>query len=181
MKRFLVERAIRASARRDGTDPDYILALYDTSPRALRGLGRVAALLSHREAVPVVAAFAAQLTGALEEGCGSCIQIHVNMARKAGVPDRVIEAVLSGGGEALPPDAALAARFALAISCRNGDETEAREAVRARWGARGVVDLVMATQASRFLSMLKAGLGYATACGPLSVGGRMVVPMRQAA
>jgi AhpD family alkylhydroperoxidase len=144
-------------------------------------LGKVSALLAHREKVPVEAAFAAQLIGALEEGCGSCVQIHIGMARRAGLRDHAIEALLRDDQAALSPDAALAARFALAISRRSGDESEARDAVRARWGEKGVIDLVMATQVSRFLTMLKAGFGHATACDQLSVGPSTIVPVRRAA
>lgn len=181
MKRFLIERTMRAAVRRNGGDVAYAMALYDASPAALTGLGRVSALLRHREVVPVEAAFAAQLTGALEEGCGSCVQIHIGMARQAGMADASIEAVLVGDTARLPADTALAVRFALAISRRTGDEASAREAVRTRWGDKGIVDLVLATQVSRFLSMLKAGFGHATACGPLTVGDRTVMPVRQAA
>ena len=172
---------MRTAARRNGVDVGYIMALYDASPAAVRNLGKVSALLAHRETVPVQAAFAAQLIGALEEGCGSCVQIHIGMARRAGVPDGEIEAILRDDQAGLSPDAALAARFALAISRRSVDEAEARKAVRVRWGEKGVVDLVMATQVSRFLTMLKAGFGHATACGQLSVGPVTIVPVRRAA
>ena len=174
MMRFLIKRAIEVSAARSGTDADYMLALYSASPKAVRGMAKVSALLAHREAVPVEAAFAAQLTGALEEGCGSCVQIHIAMARKAGVEDALIEAILTRDLDFLPPDVALAASFALAISRRSADEVESREGVRARWGDRGVVDLVIATQLSRFLTMFKAGFGHATTCGPLQIGDRTI-------
>lgn len=181
MKRFLVERAMRAAAARNGTDVSYLMALYDASPTALRGLGKVSALLAHREAVPVEASFAAQLVGALEEGCGSCVQIHIGMARKAGVADALIEAILTDNNDDLPPDVALAVSFARAISRRSEAEAAARELVRTRWGDKGVIDLVLAAQTSRFLTMLKAGFGHATACGPLRVGDRTIHARRRAA
>jgi AhpD family alkylhydroperoxidase len=181
MKRFLIERAMRAAAKRKGADVDYTMALYDASPAALRHLGKAVSFLQHREAVGVEPAYAAQLVGALEEGCGSCVQIHVQMARNDGVPDAVIEAVLTDDGRHMSADVALAVRFAVAIARRTSDESDARQAVRTRWGDKGVIDLVMATQTSRFLSMLKAGFGHAAACGMLSVGERTVVPRRRAA
>ena len=181
MKRYLVERTTRALARRNGADASYVMALYDASPAALRGIGKVSAMLRHREAIPVEAALAAQLVGALQEGCGSCVQIHINMARQAKVADGLIAAILCDDHDELPPDAALAAWFASAIGRRSTDEAEAREAVRARWGEKGVIDLTMATQVSRFLTMLKAGFGYASTCTSLSVGERTVLPKRRSA
>lgn len=178
MKQRLVRHAIEAAARRNGGDPAYALALYAASPKALRRLGQAVSLLSHREAVPPEGAYAAQLVGALAEGCGSCVQIHIEMARRAGVSKELIEAVLRDRGPLPSVDAALAVRFARAIIARGEDEGAARDAVRGRWGEKGVIDLTIATQTSRFLSMLKAGFGHATQCEVFSVGERTVVASR---
>ena len=181
MRGKLERLIIEAMARRNGGDAEYIINLRAISPRALRHVGAAARMLSHREAVPADAACAAQLIGALAEGCGSCVQIHVHMARKAGVSDEQIGAILQNDGDALSAEIALAIRFARAIIRHSADEGAAREAARAKWGDKGVVDLTIATQTSRFLSMLKGGFGYAAQCGSLTVGECRVVPVREAA
>ncbi|CAN7659484.1 carboxymuconolactone decarboxylase family protein [Phenylobacterium sp. LjRoot225] len=181
MKQRLAKLAIETITRRNGGDPDYAIALFAASPQALKRLGKAAELLSHREAASLEAAFAAQLVGALAEGCGSCVQIHINTARRAGISDDLIEAVLRGDDQHLTSDAALAVRFSRAIINRTDEEAEAREHVRERWGDKGVVDLTMATQTSRFLSMLKVGFGYATSCERLCVGQNAVEIRRPAA
>lgn len=180
MLKYLIERALEAAARRSDGDVRYFRAFYATSPRALRKMGKVTTLLAHREAVSAEAAYAAQLVGALMEDCGPCTQIHVNMARKAGVDDAQIEAVLRSDRPAMSADTALAVRFAGAIAVRSTDEEDARQAVRERWGEKGVVDLTFATQASRMLIMIKAGLGFATACERVKVGARTVDVFRLA-
>jgi AhpD family alkylhydroperoxidase len=176
MRRKLVQMAVEASARRIGGDTAYIMSLYEISPRVLKRLGAAVKMLSHREIVPIGAAYAAQLAGALAEGCGSCVQIHINMARAAGVDDSVIASVLLGDLAALPFEAVLAIRFARALIERSEDEPLARRAVQDTWGGKGVVDLAVATQVSRFLSMLKFGFGHATSCEVLSVGDRQLAP-----
>lgn len=177
----LTRLAIQAAARRDPENAGYMLALYDASPRVLRQLKAAVGMLSHREAVPVDAAYAAQFVGALAEGCGSCVQIHVDMALGGGVSEGQIEAMLKGDEAAVSRDVALAMRFARALVLRSSTEAELREEVRERWGHKGVIDLTMAVQTSRFLSMLKAGFGYATTCGTISVGERRVGPEREPA
>ena len=169
-----MERAIR----KRGGDADYILALYDASPRALTHIGKAVAMLDHREAVTIEAAYAAQIARALSEGCGSCLQIHVDMASKAGVKDDVIAAMIRGDETKLTDDAKLAMQFAWAVIGKTADELPLRAAVRERWGEKGVVDLSIATQASRFLSMFKYGFGHATACSAVVIGGRAVAPGR---
>jgi hypothetical protein len=181
MRAKLERLIIEAMARRTGGDAEYIIKLRSISPRALRQVGAAARMLSHREAVPAVAGYAAQLIGALAEGCGSCVQINVHMARDARVADEQIAAILQDDEEQLSSEAAVAIRFARAIIRHSADEGPAREAVRAKWGDKGVVDLTIATQTSRFLSMLKGGFGYATQCGSLMVGEQSVVPVSKAA
>ena len=90
--------------------------------------------------------------------------------------DAVIASVLLGDLAELPFEAALAFRLARALVERSEDEPFARQAVQDLWGGKGVVDLTIATQVSRFLSMLKYGFGHATSCEALSVGDRRLTP-----
>jgi len=181
MLRSVVRRILKKRSGRGASDLDYWLALYSASPRALRKLARVRALIAHREVVPKEAAFAAQLVGALTENCGPCTQIHVNMARSAGVDDAQIEAVLKADFAAMSADTALAYRFASAIVLRAADQGPAREAVRAAWGEKGVIDLTFAMQASRIFPMIKAGLGFAAECRQVMLGSRSVNGVRRPA
>jgi hypothetical protein len=75
----------------------------------------------------------------------------------------------------------LAFRFADAVVRRSGAEDEAREAVRALWGDRGVIELTLALQIGRIFPMLKAGLGFARECRRVTVGQHNVTVVKQAA
>jgi len=176
MKTKLERYVIEAISRRSGADVNYALALHAISPAALKKVGSVNKLLYHRETVPVDAAYAAQIVGSLAEGCGSCVQTHIDAALNAGMSEDLIEAVLMGDKTSASFDVALAMRFARAMTFRLEDEIGAREAVEREWGPKGVVDLTLATQVSRFLSMLKYGFGYATECSKQRVGAREVFP-----
>ena len=135
----------------------------------------------HREVVPIDASFAAKLVGALAEDCGPCTQLCVDMALEAGMPKEQIEAVLRRDPRAMNSDTVLGFRFADAVARRCGDDDEYRDAVRAQWGEKGVIDLTMALQMGRMFPMVKAGLGYAKECRRVSVGGNNVDVVKQAA
>jgi hypothetical protein len=64
---------------------------------------------------------------------------------------------------------------------RSADDGEFRDAIRAQWGDKGVIDLTLALQMGRIFPMVKAGLGYAKECRRVSVDGRNVDVIRQAA
>ena len=135
----------------------------------------------HREVVPVEASFAAKLVGALAEDFGPCTQLAVDMALEAGMPKDQIEAVLRRELRSMNSTTILGFRFADAVARRSADDDEHRDAIRARWGEKGVIDLTMALQMGRMFPMVKSGLGDVKECRRVTVGGRSVDVVKQAA
>lgn len=177
---FLTRRLLARAAERSQVDMRYLLALHAASPAAFGKFAKLARLARHREVVPLEAYYAAMLVGNIAEDCGPCTQIVVNMARDAGVDEVQIEAVLRCDRDAMAPDAALGFRFAQAVVSRSADADEAREAVRIRWGEKGVIDLTFATQLNRLYPMIKAGLGFAAECRQVTVGPKAIQVVRLA-
>jgi alkylhydroperoxidase family enzyme len=151
------------------------------SPSAFFKFASVMKASSHREVVPVEASFAAKIVGALAEDCGPCTQLCVDMALEAGMSKDQIEAVLRRDPRAMHDTTRLAFKFADAVVHRSADDAEFRDAIRAQWGQKGVVDLTMALQMGRMFPMMKAGLGYAKECRRVTVDGRDVDVIKQAA
>jgi hypothetical protein len=75
----------------------------------------------------------------------------------------------------------LAFCFADAVVRRSASDDEYRDAVRAHWGDKGVVDLTMALQMSRMFPMVKMALGYAKECRRVRVDGHDVDVIKRAA
>jgi alkylhydroperoxidase family enzyme len=119
--------------------------------------------------------------GALAEDCGPCTQLCVDMALEAGMPKDQIEAVLRQDPPAMNSATVLAFRFADAVVRRSADDDEFRDAIRAQWGEKGVIDLTLALQMGRMFPMVKAGLGYAKECRRVTVDGHDVDVVKQAA
>src|SRR5258708_7354842 len=78
-------------------------------------------------------------------------------------------------------DTVLGYRFADAVVRKSADDDEYRDAIRAQWGEKGVIDLTLALQMGRMFPMVKAGLGYAKECRRVIVDGRHVDVVKQAA
>jgi hypothetical protein len=97
------------------------------------------------------------------------------------MPGDQIEAVVRRNTRAMNAATVLGFRFADAVVRRSADDDEYREAVRAQWGDKGVVDLTMVLQMSRMFPMLKAALGYAKECRRVIVDGHDVDVIKQAA
>lgn len=181
MRTFLARRMLRAFSGRYGYDTSYIEKILNQSPAAFFKFAPLMKAAKHREVVPVEAAFAAKITGALAEDCGPCTQLTVDMALEAGMSKSQIEAVLRRDLRAMSPDTALAFQFADAVIRRSLDDDKYRDAVCARWGEKGVIDLAMALQLGRMFPMLKLALGFAKECRRVTVAGDQVDVVKQAA
>ena len=181
MRNWIARRTLRVFATRYGYDVSYLLMLLNESPSAFFKFAPLMKASAHREVVPVEASFAAKIAGALAEDCGPCTQLVVDMALEAGMAKGEIEAVLRRDPHAMSDTTRLAFRFADAVVRRTAEEDEFRDAVRAQWGPKGVIDLTMALQMGRMYPMIKAGLGFARECRRVTVDGHDVDVVKQAA
>jgi len=175
------KRLIDAMERHLKSDMSYLRELQAASPRGFGKFLKATALARHCEVVPIMASHAARLTSLSFEDCGPCVQIAVDQAHAAGMDDATLRAILVGDIEEMPQDIALAHRFARSVLSKSADLAEVREAVRQRWGGKGVVDLTLATQGSRLYPMIKVGLGFAESCRQIQVGAELVTPVNPAA
>jgi hypothetical protein len=181
MRSWIARRGLRAFAKRYGYDVSYLEMMLNCSPAAFFKFAPLMKAAAHREAVPIDASFAAKIVGALAEDCGPCTQLVVDMALESGMPKDQIEAVLRRDLRAMSDTTRLAFKFADAVARRSIDDEEFRDAVRAQWGEKGVIDLTLALQLGRMFPLVKAGLGYAKECRRVAVGGNNVDVVKQAA
>jgi hypothetical protein len=181
MRSWFARRLLRRYGKRYAYDTGYFEMLLRESPAAFFKFAPLMKASRHREVVPAGASFAAALIGATAEDCGPCTQLVVNMALEAGMPKDQIEAVLRRDVRAMNDDIVLAFRFADGIVRRSADQDEYRDAICTQWGQKGVIDLTFALQMGRVFPMVKAALGYGGECRRISVGGKQIDVVKQAA
>lgn len=181
MRSWIARRMLRSFSKRYGYDTSYAEMILRESPAAFFKFAPLMKASRHREVVPIEASFAAGFVGAKAEDCGPCAQLLVDMALEAGVPKDQIEAVVRRDLHAMNSNTHVAFRFADAIVRRSGEDGAYREAVQARWGQKGLIDLSFALQMGRMYPMVKTALGYAKECRRISVGGNQVDVVKQAA
>lgn len=181
MLKHIFKHMILKFGKRYDYDVGYMLHMLETTPDVMNAFNALSKLAGYRKTAPVNAHMAASLLGALNEDCGPCVQLTVDMAREAGVDSDQIEAVLTGDQTVMSSDTALGQRFASAIISRSTDEDAAREAVRSAYGDAAVIELTLATHVTRLFPMIKTGLGYGKSCGRIDVGERTIAPRKEAA
>jgi hypothetical protein len=91
-----------------------------------------------------------------------------------------VAAIIRGDDQALPPDVALAVRFARAVLARDGQADQYREEIQRRWGDRALLSLSFGIMATQLYPTLKYALGYGKACTRVVVDGQTVSPRRPA-
>ena len=181
MFKSFIKHMILKFGNRYGYDVGYMLHMLETTPEVVNSFNALSKLARYRKKAPLNAHMAAKLLGALNEDCGPCVQLAVDMARESGVASDQIEAVLTEDQAAMAPDTALGYRFASAIIARSTNEDAAREAVRSAYGDAAIIELTLASQVGRLFPMIKAGLGYGKSCSRIDIGQRKITVTKEAA
>ncbi len=164
MLKWLIRRRLDAFDRAFGYDSSYARAILDADEGAFLRFARLMGVASYRKDVPADAWYAAKIVAAASEDCGPCTQLVTTMAERDGVPPDVLRAILEGDERAMPPDVALACRFARATLAHDPEADGLREEVVRRWGERGLVSLAFGITAARLFPTVKYALGHGRAC-----------------
>ncbi|REK11403.1 MAG: hypothetical protein DWQ37_14050 [Planctomycetota bacterium] len=169
MLRTLLRRKLDSEEKKLGVSVDYLRHVLDVSPSAFMRFAAIMPFANSRKVLPKEAWFVAQILVLQQEDCGPCLQIGVNQARQAAVDPELVRAALAGNLEAMPPELADVYRFAQAVSNPTGDDGGLREALRKRYGERGLIELAYAIASARIPPTVKRCLGYAESCSAAPV------------
>jgi len=168
LRRFILARI--ASAEKElGVPLDYCRFIVRVSLRASLKFAKFLAVDEYRRVLPPGPCYVARIVAVRDADCGSCVQIAVNQAKKAGVPAELLRAVLDGNLDGLPEELREAYHFAEAVVTANGEEDAWRERIRLRYGDEGLIEMALAIASCRVFPMTKRALGYAVSCSAVAV------------
>jgi alkylhydroperoxidase family enzyme len=164
MIRALILRQIARAEKELGESLDYVRHIARVSLPAFLRFSRFIAVARYRRRLPLEPYHLARLVATRSEDCGTCLQIEVNLARRAGLSDDVLRAVLRRSPEDLPTQLGQVYRFTQAM-VRAGEEEEGlREAIVRAYGEEGLVELALAIAACRAFPITERVLGHAVSC-----------------
>jgi alkylhydroperoxidase family enzyme len=169
MLRRLILARIASAEKNWGVSLEYCRFILRVSLRAFFKFGKFLAVDEYRRVLPAAPCYVARIVATQHEDCGTCVQIAVSQARKAGVPSEILRAVLDGKLDALPEELRDAYRFAEAVLTANGEEDACRERIRLRYGDEGLIEMALAIATCRVFPTIKRALGYAVNCSAVAV------------
>src|SRR6266849_8019108 len=169
MLRRLILARIAAAEKDLGVPLEYCRYILRVSLRASFKFAKFLAVDEYRRVLPPGPCYVARIVATRHEDCGTCVQIAVNQAKKAGVPAELWRAVLDGKLDALPEELRDAYRFAEAVMTANGEEDAWRERIRLRYGDEGLIEMALAIASCRVFPITKRALGYAVRCSNVAV------------
>ena len=168
LRRFILAR-IAAAEKELGVPLEYCRFIVRVSLRASFKFAKFLAVDEYRRVLPPGPCYVARIVAVRHEDCGTCVQIAVNQARKAGVPAELLRAVLDGKLDDLPQELREAYRFAEAVVTKSGEEDAWRERIRLRYGDEGLIEMALAIASCRVFPITKRALGYAVSCSAVEV------------
>jgi alkylhydroperoxidase family enzyme len=163
----LSEAMIRYGEKTLGVSLDYMREIAAHAPAAFRVLGRVSQLGQSLAPADRHAAHLAGLGAALHDDCGTCVQIHINLARQDGVAEDVLRRAVMGEAGTLPAPLAESFRFGEAVAANDPEMHELREKLEAMLGKRAVIEMAVGIGFARFYPTVKRALGHAKSCAVL--------------
>jgi uncharacterized protein YjeT (DUF2065 family) len=181
MLNWFMKRRLDAFERDTGYDATYVREMLAADVNAVMTLFKVQGMSRYRKNVPRDAWYAAALVGVLAEDCGPCTQLGITMAEREGVNPDTLRAIVAGDLRALPDDVVVAYRFAKASLARSAAADELRAEVMERWGQRGLISLAFALTSSRIYPTMKYALGHGKSCTRLTIGGKPLPVLKEAA
>ncbi len=169
MIRTLIRRQIHKSEEALGTSLEYLRHMVRVSLPAFLRFTKIVSISNYRRKLPIEPCHVARLVAARDEDCGTCVQIEVEQARRAGVSEDVLRAVLRQSPEDLPTELGDVYRFAHSVVRADGSDAIWREAVRGHYGEEALVELALALASARFFPITKRALGYAVSCSEVVI------------
>lgn len=169
MIRTIVRKQLDNQEKDFGISLDYVDHILQTSLISFIKFAMFMPLAQHRRQLPSEAYAIARILATKYEDCGTCVQLEVNHARKAGVSADIIHAVLENMPSELTPELARVYHHTWAVINGIGFEETYRDEIRAQWGEEALVELALAIGSSRFFPIVKRSLGYATSCSAIEM------------
>jgi len=176
MLKWFIRRRLEAFERQHDYDASYLHEVLDIDLGAFIKFSRATALGGYRKDVPADVYCGASLTSSVLADCGPCTQLGVGLALQAGVAPATLAAIVKGDTAAMPPEVALASRFARAVLARDVSADQYREEIQRRWGDRALLALAFGIMATQLYPALKYAMGHGKACTRVIVAGQPVVP-----
>jgi alkylhydroperoxidase family enzyme len=159
-----------ASAEKDwGVPLDYGKFILRVSLRAFLKFAKFLAVDEYRRVLPPGPFYVARIVAIRDADCGTCVQIAVSQANKAGVSAEILRAAVDGNLEDLPEELKDACRFAEAVVTANGQEDALRERIRRRYADERLIEMALAIASCRTFPTIKRTLGYAVSCSNVAV------------
>src|SRR5947207_12726536 len=104
MLRRLILSRISAAEKTLGAPLDYCRFMARTSLRASFKFAKFLAVDEYRRVLPAAPCYVARIVAVRHDDCGTCLQIAVNQAKKAGLSPQILRAVLDANLDDLPED-----------------------------------------------------------------------------
>ena len=171
--RNLQHRLTEQFERRWSYDASYLHEITEMAPDTLVRFQTFQGLAAYQGSAPPLLVAGATLGAMLEEDCGPCAQLTVDMLLARGVSPSVINALIEGAFDRTEESAALGFRFAQALMRRDEAVQGLRHTITRRYGQSAALAVAYAVMVARSYPLLKRALGHGQACLRLKVNGEI--------
>lgn len=180
MIRYFLRRSIQQFENRYRYDASYMRHVLDTSTSAALRLSALPFYSQYRGPAQAKNVWAGAILGSTLEGdCGPCVQLVLDMAVEAGVPEDQLALCMQGLARE-DSEVGLGFLFAQAAIADRPELEALRVRIEEEYGPDAVVAASFAASAGRMYPVLKRGLGYGQTCSKVEIAGQELKVSHQA-
>ncbi|WP_439635177.1 hypothetical protein [Oceanicaulis sp.] len=170
--RTLLHRMTERFEQQWSYDAGYLHEITELAPETLVRFQSFQGLAAYQGAAPDMLIAGATLGAMLEEDCGPCAQLTVDMLLARGVSPSMVRALIEENWDQVDEAAALGFRFAQALMRRDETVQAWRDIIKRQYGQGAALAVAYAVMVARSYPLLKRALGHDQACLRLQVDGR---------
>ena len=169
----IIHREIKKFENTWGYNAAYMHEIVDTDTDAIGRFSLLQELGDYRKGIPASAWHTVKLLSCIQEDCGPCTQLVVQMAEQDGISRETLSAVVEGHRDELDESTALFYDYALAVLNHDLESEDLRQRIVEQYGHAAIISAGLSMITGKAYPLMKYALGHGQHCVRVSVGGEI--------
>lgn len=150
-------------------DTSYMEEMLEASPQSYEVFENFLPMAGFSNKASLEAINTVRITAIINEDCGSCAQLYVDLAIQAGTNKEIIQDIVYNQGKSLPSDLKALYDFTLAVSNGQTISEDVYENMNTLYGKEVLCEIALAIAATKVFPTIKRVLNHVQSCSLIQV------------
>lgn len=152
-----------------GYDTEYMEQMLECSPESYAVFENFLPMATFSNKAPLDIINIARITSIIEQDCGTCAQLYIDLAIEARMDNNLIKEIVYNEGKNLPDDLKNLYNFTKAISNNQPIESELYDKINSAFSKDVLIEVSLAIAATKVFPTIKRTLNLAQSCSMIKI------------